>query len=422
MNKLAFIITIILAVSVRAETFTPQQFGGKPGEDATESLQECFEAAVAARGEVYLSPGVWRGNVAISNVQGITIRGDSRLGTTMRGIKPNTPALRIEGFWYSRIADLEFGVEQQLESCGVLEIDSGRERGVQANTFERLLVNAQGVHDGKRSKYAMSMCRVGGNSAQGDTQLFLNCHFSGAKDACYYQLGYNALTNIFIGGNFQSYDRCGIELVFGSLHVYGVAFQSTEGWKQISNDGWDIKADSGGVNDALIIDGCRTESLRFFKGCYPQPAILRSCRQGIGDHYLDQIAGRPFTVVELPMGSIENCYWDKGSVIHYVDTNNLGAEVSGNYTCKQTDRWVLASSKTDNQITLCDAGTVPAGHMITIVRAGGTIDSTWGGPGETFVSSPYIDNVPVHSVRVTDSAQFIALGGGVANRRWYRVK
>ncbi len=46
---------------------------------------------------------------------------------------------------------------------------------------------------------------------------------------------------------FQDYARNGIWLVFGSIQVFGVGFQSTTGYEQILNDGWDIQADAGGV-------------------------------------------------------------------------------------------------------------------------------------------------------------------------------
>ncbi len=81
------------------------------------------------------------------------------------------------------------------------------------------------------------------------------------------------------GRNFQDYSRNAIWLVFGSIQLFGVGFQSTAGYEQILNDGWDIQADSGGVGDALVVAGCRTESLRFLKGCAPQPPQIMCCLQ-----------------------------------------------------------------------------------------------------------------------------------------------
>jgi hypothetical protein len=390
-------------------SFTPQQFGGKPSEDATEALQQCFDAAAKAGGEVYLSPGTWRGNVLLKNVKGMTIRGDSRLSTTLYGIEPGKPALRIEGFWYSRISDLGFGCNKGLSDCGVLEIDSSDKQGVQANTYERLLVNGQGS-EGKRSKYAMTMCRVGTSSAQGSEQLFMNCHFSGAIHAAYYQEGFNALNNTIIGGNFQNYDRCGIDLVCGSLQIFSVGFQSCVGDAQIDNDGWDIRASAGGVGDAMVIAGCRTESLRFFKGNHAQPVSLISCLQVASTE-------RQFNVVELPNGTISNCTWNAGKVIHQRDAANPGVQVSEDYACTNSDRWVFVNPKNPSiTITLCDPNDVPSGREVVIVRAGGT-------SGEVCVAAEFIDNVNVQSLRVADSARFISMGGhDGANRRWYKVK
>ena len=256
-----------------------EDFGVVPNKECTKQLQAACDAAVKAGAELVLQPGTYLANIELNEVRGLILRGSGRLTTVIKGIAPEKPAFKATGFWYSRIQDLGFSCSKGMKEHAVVEIDGGPKLGVQANTYDNLLINGRGLDDGLRSRVSMSMCAKGGNGAQGSEQLFLNCHFSGASTTCYFQHGYNALNNQFIGGNFQDYARNGIWLVFGSMHIFGVGFQSTVGYEQILNDGWDIQADSGGVGDALVIAGCRTESLRFFKGNPSQPPQITSCLQ-----------------------------------------------------------------------------------------------------------------------------------------------
>ena len=146
--------------------------------------------------------------------------------------------------------------------------------GVQGNTFKDCKFQGNGLNDGLVSTYCFTMCRRGGSSGQGSENLFLNCHFSFSTTACYYQDGYNALNNTFIGGNFQSYFTHGIYIIAGSVQVFSVGFQSTLGYTQIINDGYDINANSGGTGDAIAVYGCRTESMRFYRGGFSQAADI----------------------------------------------------------------------------------------------------------------------------------------------------
>lgn len=253
--------------------------------DDTAAIQSAFAAALAPGStirEVSFPAGICRANIVLSNVKGLHIKGQSRLATTIRAIGSD-PALRINGLWYSQISGITFDTENALVSKGVVEIDGGSPYiGSQANSFRDCLFAGNGLNSGGLSSYAFTMNRVGGSGAQGSENIFLNCHFSGAVTACYYQNGYNALNNTFIGGNFQSYKKHGIYIIAGSIQIFSVAFQSTYHYEQIVNDGYDIDASSAGVGEQINVIGCRTESLRFYRGGFSQSGVLTGNSQNPG--------------------------------------------------------------------------------------------------------------------------------------------
>ncbi|MCC6509768.1 MAG: hypothetical protein IT423_11710 [Pirellulaceae bacterium] len=446
-------------------SFYAEEFGAEPGKDCTKQLQAACDAAVRVGGELILKPGTYLANIELKDVRGLVLRGSGRNTTFIQGVAPQKPALSINGFWYSRIQDIGFSVSQALTERAVLEIDGGPKRGVQANTFDNIAVGGQGLGDGKQSRFAVSMCASGGNGAQGSEQCVINCHLSGASQACYYQMGYNALNNQFIGGNFQNYSRHGMQIIFGGIHVFGVGFQSTKGFEQIVNDGWDIVADSGGVGDAIIVAGCRTESLRFYKGAGPQPPQIMSCLQRhavtgwykgqaykIGqavavdmpataqapakcwimrcamDHTSDKEpnwlspgphwAPYTFAVVDIYTGIIDNCNFQVGDIIQREDARDLGVQVSQDYAVPSHIKHVFVDATAGPvKIVLPWASELPQGSEILIVKG----DSS---ANPVAVHSAYYDNTDQHVLALTLKNRVLrvkALGGGGLARRFYRV-
>ena len=442
-----------------------EDFGVEPNKDCTKQLQAACEAAVKAGAELVLQPGAYMANIELNEVRGLILRGSGRLTTLIKGIAPDKPAFKATGFWYSRIQDLGFGVSKGLKEHAVVEIDGSPKMGVQANTYDNLLINARGVDDGQRSRVAMSMCAKGGSGAQGSEQVFLNCHFSGASNACYFQHGYNALNNQFIGGNFQDYSRNGIWLVFGSMQIFGVGFQSTTGYEQILNDGWDIQADSGGVGDALVIAGCRTESLRFLKGCGAQPPQVSSCLQRsavqpwfksmqyklndavvirmpataeapekdwlmrclvahTSDKEPNWLSPGPnwepitFNVVDILDGIIDNSYFQVGNVSWFTDKRDAGLQINADCTAPDHIRHIFVdATKGPVKVSLPWPQQVPHGTEITIIKGDATNNPV-------SVHTGYIDNSTIHVLQLSLKNRVLrlkALGGGTLTRRFYRV-
>jgi hypothetical protein len=214
----------------------------------------------------------------IRNAVGVRIYGAGRLTTR---IISNRTVFGTDGLWYSSIEGIEFSTQTDSATVAV-DIDGNvpghpyATRGVQGNSFSDLMINGGG------SKFGFALNRQGFSGAQGDHNDFWNCHFSNASVALYFQNGFNALNNAFHGGDFQHYSKHAIQLIAGSVSLFATTFESTVGYQQILNDGWDIDASSAGVNDSIIVDGARTESLRFYRGAFSQYAIIRGLNQTPG--------------------------------------------------------------------------------------------------------------------------------------------
>ena len=213
----------------------------------------------------------------IRNLASGMIEGDGKLATVLTA---NKTVLAFDGVWYSDLSN--FSIQAQTSSAvAALDIDGNvpghpyTTRGVQGITLRNIYI------DGGNSTYAFAMCRQGGSGAQGSECLFENVHLSNASFACYYQNGFNSLANTFVGGNFQSYLKNGIYVTGGTIAVINTGFQSTVGYKQIENDGWDIHVGSSGAYEGCVIYGCRTESLRFLLNEGAVSVDIRGCAQNV---------------------------------------------------------------------------------------------------------------------------------------------
>lgn len=242
------------------------------GEDGSEHAS----ANATANRRLLLPAGNYNfGNetLLIRNLVGGVIEGEGELSTVIRG---NATILAFDGIWYTTIRNMSLQC-QTTTATAAMELDGNipghpyTTRGVQGVLLESLLI------DGGMGLYALAMCRQGGSGAQGSECVFNKLHLQSATFACYYQLGFNALANQFIGGNFQAYTRNGIYVSGGTLSVYGTGFQSVFGYKQIENDGYDINVGDAGAYEAVPVIGCRSESLRFLRNAGAVKTAVIAC-------------------------------------------------------------------------------------------------------------------------------------------------
>lgn len=197
------------------------------------------------------------------------IYGDGKLSTIIE-TTADVAALNFNGLWYTEVSGLYLKAGA-ARTYAVLEIDGNYDgsntQGVQGNYLHDLFIDAN-----NNAPYASALCRQGGGSGQCSENVFENVHWQGSTNIGFYGRGSNQLQNTIIGGNFQGY-YTGIFLDGGSINIYSTGFQSTKQYAQIANSGYDIDASSFTAGDSVIVDGCRTESLRFYKGGAQRPII-----------------------------------------------------------------------------------------------------------------------------------------------------
>ena len=194
----------------------------------------------------------------VRNADGIRIEGAGKTATILQG---NGIVLGFDGLWYSKLSDFEVNTTSSSATVA-LDIDGNvpghpyGTRSVQGNQLQNILV------DGGGASYALAWCRLGGNNAQCSENTFINLHLSNASSAALLINGFNALDNVWIGGDIQGYTTNGIYLNAATLKEIGVSFEPVAGCDQLNNGGADITS-LGGVYGSVVSIGSRSEGLSF---------------------------------------------------------------------------------------------------------------------------------------------------------------
>ena len=397
----------------------------------------------------------------IRNASGIKIIGAGKRATKFFG---NGRVLAFDGLWYSVLAD--FAIQKQaVNGVPALDIDGNvpghpyATRGVQGNTLQNIFVDAGW------DVYAFAICRQGGSGGQGSENSFHNVHLSSATEALYFQNGYNALANVFYGGNFQGYTKHGAFLLAGSIMFIMTGFQSTTGYTQVINGGFDIHAASGGVADRIIVIGTRTESLRHYKGAGSQTAIIDGALGTPSVYvwtagavvplntvvirneklYRVTVSGTsagaepvwpatgtvmdgtvewtqtPLDWIDIAAGEVRSALTQVGGI--RIEKLFDNAEVTADYIVKQNDRVVYVDA-TAGPVTVTlpadSSAESPTGRQVIVKKADTsanavTVNQADGG----FVDfNPAPTTIPGGS---RGALTFMQLGGGIVSRRWVIV-
>lgn len=255
------------------------EWWGATADNSTDNaltLQAAEKALETAQnGVLWFSTGYYLTSAAIqiTEVQGITWMGAGREVTRVRATG-GTPAVQCNGIWRSHFQGIQFDTTVQITgNRAVFEMDGSYDgihfQGVQGNVVAECYFNARQLAD-----YALALGRQGGGNAQGSENSLRDNNFDGATVACLYNNGFNALNNTLSGGNFQSYPKDGVLLNGGSMNIFSVGFQSTFGYTQVANGGFDIHVGAAGTGEPINVIGCRTESYQFFGGTNVQPGVL----------------------------------------------------------------------------------------------------------------------------------------------------
>ena len=103
----------------------------------------------------------------------------------------------------------------------------------------------------------------------GSENLILNCFFNNHTRAGLSTENGNALQQTIMGGNFQTCGT-GILVDLGSVNVYSVGFQQSASY--------DVAIGTNS-NNAIRVDGCRTESPNFIRLSGGSSLDVSACRQ-----------------------------------------------------------------------------------------------------------------------------------------------
>jgi hypothetical protein len=297
--------------------------------DDTTAGNNALAAAVAmgntlGTAEVVFPSGICLGNFTIVQGQGLRIHGTGETSTVLLG-KGSGPALQINGLWYSTFSDMSFYVQnhRSADNTGAAvsidgNYDGTHSQGVQFITFTNVHFDGFGQSDRQSSNVAVDVCEKNeSNACQGSNLVFINSLCSGATVACYYQFGFNALADIWIGSDFQGYSKDGAYIAFGSFSAISTTFEANNGGgacQQIVNGGYDVDATSGGAYGTIYLANDRTEGWNFFNGQ----------------------AFSPSSIVGFTHAAGHQSWSSGGSVALYKATQQTGADGKSHLYCATT--------------------------------------------------------------------------------------
>ncbi len=215
-------------------------------------------------------------SIQIKNLHSGLVYGDGKFVSTLTGT--GSFVVQTNGCWYTTFRNFNINLNT-AGGTAAFDLDgnilhTGVTNGVQGCTFQDMDITTAG------SPYCLAVCRVGTNFGQGSENDYLNVHLSGASSACYYQIGFNAVDNKFIGGDTQNYTTYGHQHINGTCHYFGRSFENVNATAQLNNSGYDLSF-NGGDSSGVSIYGCRTEGAFFLSNAGGVLCDVRSCHGSI---------------------------------------------------------------------------------------------------------------------------------------------
>jgi hypothetical protein len=226
-------------------------------------------------------------------VQGATIEGDGEFATTLTGTNKGgtlggASVLYINGMSYSGISAMQI---RQAPGTGApsgclvcLDYDGtsppgGWHAAMQGNVFRQLYFSGEGYGNRAAGVYAYGHYRMGSEN------VWQACSFIWFDYAYFGDRSFNALQNIFQGGNFSNYRQRAILIRAGSVSCISVGFQCGDVARQLTTGGEPFGSGGPAVDIDLVNSAgdtsyfayCRSESARFLRAANGHQAVITAC-------------------------------------------------------------------------------------------------------------------------------------------------
>jgi len=243
------------------------------------AIQAAIDAAAAiGSATIYFPKGTYKVSASptITHGKGINLLGEGDDNTVINA--GAFPAMKTVGYWRSLVQGIQFSCNANTTG-GAFQLDgeTNGSFGSQQITFLQCA-----FYGNSNSKYVFTNCLIAGSNGQGSECTWISCAFGNGRtnsgDALFYNGGANALQNTLIGCNFQNYNT-GVYIASGNVDILHCGFQSTIGYTQILNGGYDVDGSSFSAGDCVTMTGCRTESLQIYKGGGSYAHISNFCQQ-----------------------------------------------------------------------------------------------------------------------------------------------
>jgi hypothetical protein len=290
--------------------------------DDTAALQATFDAAFGtgtAQRRIVLPPGkfiVKGGGLTGKNWFGGCLHGSGRFATQIQNVDGG-PVITTNGCQYMRFGDMQLDGNNGGHTIFDLNWDNTG-TALQSNTFENMMFSDGGVG-----------VMIAKSGFMGSENLFLNCFFANCSSRGLQVVGFNALQQTIIGGDFQNCG-IGINVNTGSANIIsGVGFQQNNP---------DIQID-GASNNTMTVNGCRTESPNFINNAGGQSLTIVGCHQTsaggrsifyTGTGGMVQMSGCLFDGQVNPLG------WTR---LRVQSCNPVGQVVNGDWLIKTPGSW-----------------------------------------------------------------------------------
>lgn len=282
-----------------------------------------------------------------------------------------------------------------------------------------------------------------GGGAQGDTQVFINLFIEGFFYDGVLLMGANIVGAVFMGGNFTSCYRRGINSINGSYSSFntlqemvGTGYFNAPQMNHITLDGADYYGGAGfGASDAILIEGTRSESMISVVDLGQHTTLVADtivpaatmAGWSAGNHYqigsVITVGNAPYTMAMLvDDGGPPWFLSDPTSTTqHLINPNNPG------WTANQWLNYGLwlrfssvglcssggVASSDANSVTSGQPFSVSGSHLIKITGAGGATAPNWAATttyGRTFRNAAGWGFTTTVGSNVVTSAIFNSIG------------